>query len=199
MAERYEPRVDELQEIRSAASGVLRRLIGAHDPDYEDLVQSAIAHALSTFERNRFRGECPPTGWAAVIARNVAVDAIRARMRERQLFAHEPGGGPEAAEVPRVDLRGGPEHLTSVQERLDRVSRALATLPAPRAEVVVLHDLLGHDLAAVASRLRITVSAAQSRLVRGRREVVARSRLTPPPAPRARRPAGRFSGGGTHS
>ncbi len=199
MAERYEPRADELHEIRSAASGVLRRLIGAHDPDYEDLVQSAIAHALATFESNRFRGECPPTGWAAVIARNVAIDAIRARVRERQLFAHEPASGPETAEVGRVELRDGPEHLTSVQERLDRVGRALATLPAPSAQVVLLHDLLGHDLAAVASRLRITVSAAQSRLVRGRREVVARSRLTPPPAPVRPRSRRTFSGGGTHS
>ena len=39
---------------------------------------------------------------------------------------------------------------------------------------LVLHDVLGHNLAEVAEMSGITVAAAQSRLVRGRREFLKR-------------------------
>lgn len=183
-----DPEPEELAHMHAAAAGVLRRLIGAEDPDYEDLVQSTLAHVLTSFDRNRFRGDCPAGGWAAVIARNVAIDTIRARSRERALFARDGGAAIEVAEVGHMDARRGPEHIISVQERLDKVRAALAAVGARKADVVVMHDVMGHDLTAVARKLRISVSAAQSRLVRGRREIVAHAELTPPPRPA--KPAG---------
>jgi len=177
----------DLQHMHAAAAGVLRRLIGAEDPDYEDLVQSALAQVLTTLGQQRFRGDCPPAGWAAVIARNVAVDAIRARSRERALFARDPAAGDGDAAPGPLDPRRGPEHLTSVQERLDRIRDAVAAVGAKKADVVIMHDVHGDDLAVVARKLRISVSAAQSRLVRGRRAIVAVSQLTPPPRPPRRR------------
>jgi RNA polymerase sigma-70 factor (ECF subfamily) len=189
-----DPGPEELAHMHAAAAGVLRRLIGAEDPDYEDLVQSTLAQVLTSFDRNRFRGDCPPGGWAAVIARNVAIDTIRARSRERALFTRDGSAEVTVAEVSPLDPRRGPEHITSVQERLAKVRAALSTVGARKAEVVVMHDLLGHDLTAVARKLRISVSAAQSRLVRGRREIVDRSQLTPPPRiPRPRRSRGEAS------
>jgi DNA-binding winged helix-turn-helix (wHTH) protein len=44
--------------------------VGSADPEYEDLVQSSLVNVLATFDGGKFRGECPPRGWAAVIARN---------------------------------------------------------------------------------------------------------------------------------
>ena len=173
--------------MQAAAAGVLRRLIGAEDPDYEDLVQSTLAQVLASLDRHRFRGECPPAGWAAVIARNVAADAIRARSRERALFAREPGGGDDEALPAPLEARRGPEHLTSVQERIDRIRDAVAAVGPKKADVVIMHDVHGDDLTVVARKLRISVSAAQSRLVRGRRAILAVSQLTPPPRPPRRR------------
>jgi RNA polymerase sigma-70 factor (ECF subfamily) len=176
--------------MQAAAAGVLRRLVGRRDPDYEDLVQSTLAQVLTTLDRKQFRGECAPGGWAAVIARKVAVDLIRSRSRERALFLREGAGDLDVVEAGRVDLRSGPEHLTSVQEEFSRVRDALLALPPQKADVVVLHDLLGHDLTSVARQMRISLAAAQSRLVRGRREILARTRLTPPPRRAPRRSRG---------
>jgi len=164
--------VDEIQNVRSAVRGVLRRLVGTDDPEYEDLVQSSIENVLVTFERGKFRGDCPQGGWAAVIARNVAIDAIRARRRERQLFARDAADLVAADSVRGADAKMGPEHLTGVQERLHRVKTAMLGLGAQKANVVFLHDVLGHELTDVAGILKITVAAAQSRLVRARREII---------------------------
>ena len=164
--------VDEIQNVRAAVRAVLRRLVGIDDPEYEDLVQSSIENVLVTFERGKFRGDCPKGGWAAVIARNVAIDAIRARRRERQLFARDEADMIAADSVRGADAKTGPEHLTGVQERLHRVESAMLGLGAQKANVVFLHDVLGHELADVAGILKITVAAAQSRLVRGRREII---------------------------
>jgi RNA polymerase sigma-70 factor, ECF subfamily len=164
--------IDEIQNVRSAVRGVLRRLVGTEDPEYEDLVQSSIENVLVTFDRGKFRGDCPKGGWAAVIARNVAIDAIRARRRERQLFARDAADLVAAESVRGADAKTGPEHLTGVQERLRRVKSAMLGLGAQKANVVFLHDVLGHELPDVAGILKITVAAAQSRLVRGRREII---------------------------
>jgi RNA polymerase sigma factor (sigma-70 family) len=197
--DRYVSTSDEIEHMRSAVDLVLRRLIGAHDPEYEDLAQSALEHVLSTFERGKFRGDCPTGGWAAVIARNVAVDAIRTRMRERQIFALED------TDHPRPDasreLGGGersPEHLTDVQCRIERLKKVLSALSPQKANVVYLHDVLGYPLGEIAGIVRTSVAAAQSRLVRARREIVdSFGGVTPPPArrtevgPTARKPARR--------
>ena len=119
---------DTLKSVRSTVDTVVRRLVGSTDPEYEDLVQSSLVNVLATFDGGKFRGECPPRGWAAVIARNVAVDAIRARARERRVFAHD--GDALADERGRAEGDLGPERLTDLHETLDRVNLALSR-PGP--------------------------------------------------------------------
>lgn len=160
---------DTLKSVRSTVDTVVRRLVGSTDPEYEDLVQSSLVNVLATFDGGKFRGECPPRGWAAVIARNVAVDAIRARARERRVIAHD--GDAVADERGHADGLG-PERLTDLHETLDRVNRALSGLGPKKARVVYLHDVLGYQLDEVATMLGTSVAAAQSRLVRGRREII---------------------------
>ncbi len=167
---RREAARDTLKSVRSTVDTVVRRLVGSTDPEYEDLVQSSLVNVLATFDGGKFRGDCPPRGWAAVIARNVAVDAIRARARERRVFAHD--GDALADERNHVESHLGPEKLTDLHETLDRVNRALGGLGPRKARVVYLHDVLGYQLEEVATMLGTSVAAAQSRLVRGRREII---------------------------
>ena len=119
---RREAARDTLKTVRSTVDTVVRRLVGSTDPEYEDLVQSSLVNVLATFDGGKFRGDCPPRGWAAVIARNVAVDAIRARARERRVIAHDGDAVAEERGRPEGDL--GPERLTDLHETLDRVNRA---------------------------------------------------------------------------
>jgi RNA polymerase sigma-70 factor (ECF subfamily) len=54
---------------------------------------------------------------------------------------------------------------------LDTVRDQLAQMKPDRATAVFLHDVLGHELAEIALMQQISVAAAQSRLVRGRKEL----------------------------
>jgi hypothetical protein len=63
-----------------------------------------------------------------------------------------------------------------------------------RAQAVFLHDVLGHELAEIAVMEDISVAAAQSRLVRGRKDLYKRLGMTA--APGLGLPGSSVSGGG---
>ncbi|HLK36399.1 MAG TPA: sigma-70 family RNA polymerase sigma factor [Polyangiaceae bacterium] len=158
-----------LVTLRPVVDGALRRVIGGNDPDYEDVLQSALEHLLEAIRHGSFRGEGTLTGWALAIARNVAIDRVRARCRERRVFARE--GDAEVLALRLV--ASGPDGPTHARQQLARFMSALSRVGPEKAEVVYLFDVLGHDLAEVAASAGISIAAAQSRLVRGRQEIAA--------------------------
>jgi RNA polymerase sigma factor (sigma-70 family) len=155
--------------LAPAIAASLRRVVGGDDPEYEDMYQTALERVFRTLGESNFRGDCTAAGWAYVIARNVAVDALRARTRERGFLSLD-DAFEETFPQPGGDI--GPERLAEARQELSRLREALAGLRPANAIVVYMHDIVGHDLAEISKRLRITTAAAQSRLVRGRREVV---------------------------
>ena len=54
----------------------------------------------------------------------------------------------------------------------------LGRMRPKHAEAVLLHDVLGHDLAEIAVMTGASAAAAQSRLVRGRKELLRRAKTT---------------------
>jgi RNA polymerase sigma-70 factor (ECF subfamily) len=156
-------------DLAPTIAASLRRVLGCNDPDYEDLLQSALERVFTTLRNSNFRGECSLSGWAAVIARNVAVDALRARCRQRG-FVPLDGAAKDVSAVPFAEA--GPDRLADARQQLQLFYRALGGLRPTTASVVYLHYVVGHDLAEIAAMLSISVAAAQSRLVRGRRETV---------------------------
>ncbi|MEP6652032.1 MAG: sigma-70 family RNA polymerase sigma factor [Myxococcales bacterium] len=165
---------EQHKDVRAAIGVVMRRLIGAKNPEYEDLVQSAHENVLTTFQQGTFRGGCPPAAWAGVIARNVAINAIRNRMRERRLFSDGDVTASALVDKQKTGPELWPERLTEIRIRLLKVQSALRGLGAKKSNVVFLHDVLGYQLNEVANILGTSVAAAQSRLVRGRKEIVER-------------------------
>jgi DNA-directed RNA polymerase specialized sigma24 family protein len=73
--------------------------------------------------------------------------------------------------VARFPAGADPERVASAREGLAQFAGELSGLGEAHAEVVYMHDVLGHELTEIAVLLGITVAAAQSRLVRGRRRM----------------------------
>ncbi|MEL6981553.1 MAG: sigma-70 family RNA polymerase sigma factor [Actinomycetota bacterium] len=121
----------------------------AADIDQEVLV--AVARSIHQFE-----GNCRFTTWLYSLTRNVAVSQLR---RQRPT-------GPLASD----DLLGHSDvrRMSSlVSERRD-VHDAIAELPSPFRDAVILRDIRGLSYAEIAKRQGVTINTVRSRLSRGR-------------------------------
>jgi RNA polymerase sigma-70 factor (ECF subfamily) len=155
-------------KVAGVVDAVLFRLLGA-DAEREDLAQQTIERVITTVLSGRFARECSLRSWATLLAQHSAVDALRARGRERRLF--DRNAPRQALELVAANTQT-PEHLAAMRRRVDLLQNALASVTKERSEAVVLHDVLGHDLAEIAKITGVSVAAAQSRLSRGRRDVL---------------------------
>jgi RNA polymerase sigma-70 factor (ECF subfamily) len=155
--------------IADVVQAVLYRLLGA-DAERDDLTQQAIERVISTIVSGRYARGCSLRSWATLLAQHVAVDALRVRARERRLF--DRSATHHALELVAANT-DTPERLTDARRRVALLQSALASVNRERSEAVVLHDVLGHDLAEIAQLKGVSVAAAQSRLVRGRKDVLA--------------------------
>ena len=145
---------------RSVVEKAVHRLLGGTDSDFDDLVQIAMIELLRSLDR--FRGDCSLDTWTSTISANVVYKHIRRRGLERRIFAREL----PAEEAPRAS------HQQPVMRAMvERVMRHLQAISQDRAWTFLLHDVHGYSLDEVASMTGVTTAAAQSRLVRGRREL----------------------------
>jgi RNA polymerase sigma-70 factor (ECF subfamily) len=153
--------------VQPAVDRTLRRILQSADAEHEDLVQIALERVIRTLLERRFARACSLTTWASAIASHVGIDSVRSRVRDRSIFGEpvtEPG------HVPGPSL----ERQIEARSEVSRVHAVLAGMDARQAETVVLHDLFGHELSEIAVLMGVSVAAAQSRLVRGRKELLRR-------------------------
>jgi len=148
--------------VRPILDRTLARLLGARDSEYEDVAQRALYELVSTIDR--FRGECPLEAWASIVTARVAYRTIRRRRAERRLFVDE--------QPPDISLATR-SHSGAVAARqaIERVRAELTRMNPDRVWTFLLHDVYGYDLKEVGQITGVSLSAAQSRLVRGRREI----------------------------
>jgi RNA polymerase sigma-70 factor, ECF subfamily len=184
--------IEVLRPIHDQVRGMARRL--ARDPaDGDDLFQEALLRAYhklpSLRDPDRFRS------WFYAVLLSVHRSRSRRAFWRRflSLEVERTRGFDPPAEP------SGPE--AEERWRADRVSRALAGLPAEQREAVVLFELEGFSLEEIAALQKASLSAVKSRLQRGRERLrriyerqgyapmVAdgggRSRSSPRPAPEA--------------
>jgi RNA polymerase sigma-70 factor (ECF subfamily) len=147
----------------------LRRVLGGAGPDHDDLLQTVFEDVLVGLYRGQFRGECSLTSWAASIACHRALNVIRSRKTARK-YLHQDG---EAA-LDQAPAATDVERTVATRQNIERVRVAMAGLGAGQAETVLMHEVLGYSLAEVAAATGVSVAAAQSRLVRGKKELEAR-------------------------
>jgi RNA polymerase sigma-70 factor (ECF subfamily) len=141
----------------------IRRLVGAHDSDRDDLAQLAMIELVGSI--GRYRAECSLDTWAQAVTANVVFRHLRRRRVERRIFSDI---------LIDDDTVGVPVHYdrrSASREVLGRIGKHLDGMNESRAWAYVLHDLYGYDLREVGQMTNSSVSAAQSRLVRGRRDL----------------------------
>ena len=151
--------------VRPVVERTLGRLLGAGDPDRDDLTQQALIELVLSVDR--FRGDCPLDAWAAVIAARTVYKHIRRRRIERRLFVL---GSSEALELPDRATTPVALHRSSLR----RIERHLRDMDRARAWTFLLHDVHGFSLKEIGDITHASVAAVQSRLVRGRKDLHAR-------------------------
>lgn len=164
---------DQLYErVHVSVQRTLRRILRYGDGELEDLMQESFERMLRVLAERPLGGACNLPGWAAAVTAHLALDRLRKRTREQRILRRETA--PEDG-----DVRPSVERNLEARSKLSRVQGTLGRMRPQYAETLVLHDVLGHDLSEVAEITGVSVSAAQSRLVRGRRDFRRRTGTNP--------------------
>ncbi|HMI83084.1 MAG TPA: RNA polymerase sigma factor [Polyangiaceae bacterium] len=147
--------------VRPQVDRTLLRLFRRYDVDHEDLRQLALIELVMTIAR--FRGECSLDSWVGALTTRIVFKHLRRRQAERRLF----GVLEREDAAPQSGVGSDP----LVRNLMQHASQHLHSMDPNRAWAFFLHDVLGYELRELAQIMGISVSAAQSRLVRGRREL----------------------------
>jgi len=163
-----QPAFDELVAAhQERIRRMVHRLLGWSD-DAEDVVQEVFLAALTGLKR--FRGRSSIGTWLGAIA----VNKCRSHRRFRELGLRLLRGFRSTAAPGDT----APQSSLDREETLERVRRAVRSLPAKYREVIVLRYLEEMPIAEVAALTGLSANAVQIRLHRGRRRL--RSALTGP-------------------
>ncbi len=149
--------------VRPQVDRTIRRLLGRNDADHEDIAQQAMIELVFTI--HRYRSDCSLDSWTSVVTAHVVYKYIRRRKTERRVF----GDVDPDDLMPQSSAHTG--RLAMARDAVRRVLHHMDSIEENKAWTFVLHDVCGYDLKEIAQITNVSVTAAQTRLVRGRREV----------------------------
>jgi len=151
-----------------AVDGALVRVLGRREQDHNDLVQSVFEQIIVTLIKGKYHGTCGLVGFASAVSCNVALNALRSRVRERKWVDRSRDAAVEGQQAGApLDL----ERQVEARSQLMRLREELAAMSQARATAVLLYDVFGYELAEIAAMTGVSAAAAQSRVVRGRKEL----------------------------
>jgi RNA polymerase sigma-70 factor (ECF subfamily) len=167
-------------DLYDALSPVVLRTLQKvlRDPaaDYDDLVQTTFERIVRKLVSEGATSVSHLAAWGAGVAAHVALDALRVRIRERKLFRQ---ADDVHQAVSQSAIAPSLERQLEARRKLEWVQGALARMNADQAHTLLLHDVLGHDLAETAAITGVSVAAAQKRLSRARQELLRRAKTKP--------------------
>ncbi len=141
--------------------------------DVEDCTHEVLRRALEG--RSRLRDGEPLRPWVTGIARHVALDALRARKRQRQRMVHDSGDdedGERDRAIERVaDTGATPFELVAKAERDRALMRALDTLPDGQRRALSMFHLEGLGYQEIAVRLDVPLGTVATWVTRARKAV----------------------------
>jgi RNA polymerase sigma-70 factor, ECF subfamily len=147
------------------------RVLGRRDRDHDDIAQIAMIALIDSIER--FRGDCPLDGWISTVTAHTVFKHLRRRKLENKIFAPEELSPANESRDLALDRRA------SLRTAVSRIRGHLNELESNKAWTFLLHHVCGYDLREIADITEVSVAAAQQRLSRGRRELLARLREDP--------------------
>jgi RNA polymerase sigma-70 factor (ECF subfamily) len=158
---------------------VIYRYLG----DYEeatDLTQETFISAFKHFEH--FRGESKVFTWLYQIARNLCINRLRQRERQRSLRVEsldQPRdlGDEESASREIADWSGAPQTILEDKELRQRILGAIASLPNDYREIVMLREFENLSYNEIVQATGLTLENVKTRLSRAR--AMLRRKLTP--------------------
>ncbi len=134
----------------------IRGILGRYHPDLEDTFQESCIALLSALPR--FRRDCTTTHFACRVAARTALN-----VRRRRLVA---APGEVDTELDHLASGEAPSELVLRAEQRELLRRLLDELPPARAEVLVLHVILGYTVEETAVVTEVPVNTVRSRLRR---------------------------------
>lgn len=156
-----------LRPLLPALEHLLARLV-PEPADVEDLLQSTLTAAIVAFPR--FRADASVKTWLFRIATCQVQDHWRSPSRRRRVAL-------ELVEEPADEVRADAQ--ADARRRLAWVYEHLAAIAPKKRIAFILHVIDGRSIEEVADAMGATVFATRSRVLWGRRALLARLRRDP--------------------
>ena len=128
-----------------------------HGPEADDVAQETFVRAFVNMKR--FAPDRPLLPWLLTIARNLALDRLRRRYPEPDSMVVD-----KAADTDHASA----ETCAASREQMRALEQALAKLPEPQREVIVLFHLEGLAYRDIAISLGVPIGTVMTWLHRGR-------------------------------
>jgi RNA polymerase sigma-70 factor (ECF subfamily) len=154
----------------------LAKWLSRSPTDAEDIVQDAALRALSALSTVSVDR---PKPWFLAIVRNAAISFMARNRRGNVAYAGD------LADLDALDSRGGGEAAPNPEQALiamqdgERLRDAIAGLPSPFLETLVMRDVNGLSYREIAEATEAPVGTVMSRLARSRAMLVKTLRQEP--------------------
>jgi RNA polymerase sigma-70 factor, ECF subfamily len=139
------------------------RWLTHNDADAQDVVQDAAVRAFRFFSSLRSDN---PRAWLLTIVRNTWYARVARQQARPHVTEYD-----EMAD-PRTDHHPDPEALLLRQQTVERVRRAVESLPVDFREVIVLRELEGLSYKDIAEVIGVPIGTVMSRLSRARERLI---------------------------
>ena len=167
--------VQATAELRPLVRAIVAAMLNEsrEHADVEDCTHEVLRRALEG--RARLRDGEPLRPWVTGIARHVALDALRARKRQRQRMVHDSADdedGERERAIERVaDTGATPFDLVAKAEQDRALMRALDTLPDGQRRALAMFHLEGLGYQEIAVRLEVPLGTVATWVTRARKAV----------------------------
>jgi RNA polymerase sigma factor (sigma-70 family) len=164
---------DEVFLPHMAEAYRLAQWLTGNPSDAEDVVQDA---ALRAFRGIKSFGAVNARAWSLTIVRNTAYNWLM-KNRPKAVVSTDDLSITEQRELEHGGAQGTrmetPEEIVLLRADADEVQRALAQLPAPFREVIVLREMNQLNYRDIAEITNVPIGTVMSRLSRGRQLLIA--------------------------